>query len=317
MSSEIHSSVRATYGKAAQEPAEALCCPTRYNPADLSHIPADVLEISYGCGSPIQKADVQAGMSVVDLGSGGGIDCFIAAKLAGPKGSVYGIDMTDEMLAKAKENSGAVSERLGYDVVQFRKGMLEDIPLGDGIADRVVSNCVLNLSPDKERVFAEIYRVLKDGGRFVISDIVSDKPATEEMRRNRELWGECVSGALTLDGFVKTAVNTGFYGIEAVHDYLWKEVEGIVFHSYTITGYKLARDGACVYKGQTATYIGPFSQVTDDEGHTYMRGIPLEICTGTYRRLHQPPYAGLFVIAEGDEAAGSECCGGGAVTSCC
>ena len=165
--------VREFYGKAAEEPQEELCCPTKNSQEDTSHIPQEVLDRFYGCGSPTTIAKVSEGETMVDLGAGAGIDCFIAAKKVGPDGKIYGIDMTDEMLKVANENKNLVAKSLGYDIVEFRKGFLEDIPVDSGTVDLITSNCVINLSPDKKAVFNEMWRILKDHGRIVISDIVS------------------------------------------------------------------------------------------------------------------------------------------------
>ena len=147
---------------------------------------------------------------MVDLGAGAGIDCFIAAKKVGPKGKIYGIDMTDEMLKVANENRQLVAKNLGYDIVEFRKGFLEDIPVDNGTVDLITSNCVINLSPDKKAVFSEMWRVLKDHGRIVISDIVSQVETPPHLKLNKQLWGECISGALTEDEFMAYLEQAGF-----------------------------------------------------------------------------------------------------------
>ena len=194
--------VRDFYSSAAVSAQESLCCPTQYDTGDLSHIPKEVLEISYGCGSPVNRAHIREGETVVDLGSGGGIDCFIAAKYVGDSGQVFGIDMTHEMLNVARKNAIPVAKNLGYSNVEFKQGFLESLPLEDQSVDLVTSNCVINLSLDKKEVFKEIHRVLKPGGRFVIADIISEREVTEEMRNQQDLWGECISGALTLNEFM-------------------------------------------------------------------------------------------------------------------
>src|SRR3990172_6895154 len=175
MGKRIRDSVSGFYSSAAAKPVKSLCCAANYSKEDVSHIPKNVLDISYGWGSTVVLAEIKEGETLVDLGSGGGIDCFIAAKRVGRNGKVYGVDMTEEMLLKAKEASSKVALNLGYDIVEFKKGYLEEIPVEDEKADVVTSNCVINLSPDKGRVLEEIYRVLKHGGRFCISDIVSEK----------------------------------------------------------------------------------------------------------------------------------------------
>ncbi|MFQ5508795.1 MAG: methyltransferase domain-containing protein [Leptospirillia bacterium] len=302
--------VASYYGAAAAAPQPQLCCPTDYQPEDVSHIPEEVLAISYGCGSPMAQAAPRPGETVVDLGSGGGIDCFIAARMVGPEGRVIGIDMTDEMLDKARATSEAVAERLGHSVVEFHKGYLEAIPVEDGCADLVTSNCVLNLSTDKPGVFGEIHRVLGHGGRFVISDIVSDQPVPEAMRRDSELWGECLSGAMTERAFVEAAEAAGFHGITLEREYLWQQVNGIAFYSTTFRGHRFDKGDVCVYDGHTAIYAGPGRTLTDDDGHTYARGEIVEICSDTAAKLAQAPYAGMFVITEpgGDVPKTTGCC---------
>ncbi|MDH5526867.1 MAG: methyltransferase domain-containing protein [Nitrospirota bacterium] len=300
--------VQSYYGAAAEAPQEQLCCPTAYRPEDVGHIPEEVLAISYGCGSPIAQARPGLGHTVVDLGSGGGIDCFIAARMVGAEGRVIGVDMTEPMLAKARVNARAVADRLGYDVVEFRKGFLEEIPVGDGEANLVTSNCVINLSVDKPGVFSEIHRVLAPEGRFVISDIVSDQPVPEAMRADSELWGECISGALTEREFATLAEGAGFYGITLDREYLWKEVNGIRFYSTTFRAYRGGAKTGCLYQGQTATYLGPGQAFVDDEGHTFLRGQVVEVCTDTAAKLAREPYAGMFALTGPDGSAPSGCC---------
>lgn len=316
----IRESVREFYAEVATKPMKELCCPVSYDDSDISHIPEDVLEVSYGCGSPISIAEIKEGEGILDLGSGTGIDCFIAAKKVGSKGKVIGVDMTEEMLDRAREVSRAVAKNLGFDVVEFRKGLLEDIPLADEVVDLVTSNCVINLSPDKGKVFKEIYRVLKPNGRFCISDIVADSVVPAELKRDKRLWGECISGALREDEFVGLARGAGFYGIETTKRYLYREVNGIRFYSITVKGYKFKKGEGCVYSGQYAIYHGPFKCVWDDDGHEYPIGVPVEVCTDTAEKLSRPPYKGLFTITDSmgtdlrslprDEArgCGPECC---------
>ncbi|MDP7552522.1 MAG: methyltransferase domain-containing protein, partial [Nitrospinaceae bacterium] len=215
------SDVRNFYSKAAVSAQENLCCPTQYDSKDLSHIPKEVLEISYGCGSPVDRANLREGEVMVDLGSGGGIDCFIAARHVGKTGRVYGIDMTEEMLGVARKNATLVAENLGYNNIEFRQGYLESIPVDNSSVDLVTSNCVINLSTDKDEVFREIHRILKPGGRFMISDVISNKEVPEAMQNNKELWGECISGALTLNKFLDYAGKNRFKGLQVQKDYLW------------------------------------------------------------------------------------------------
>jgi radical SAM protein with 4Fe4S-binding SPASM domain len=300
--------VRAFYARAAEKPVEELCCAGGYSSADISHIPKEVLDISYGCGSPIEWADINAGEVVVDLGSGGGIDCFIAAKKVGAGGRVIGIDMTREMLEKAEKNKLRVAENLGYDVVEFRKGYLEEIPLPNARADAVLSNCVINLSPDKRKVFSEIWRVLKDHGRAVIADTLAEEEVPMSMRSNPRLWGECVSGALTEEEYLSYMERVGFYGLSVLKKSFWKEVEGVKFYSAVIRGYKLEKKG-CKYVGQKAVYKGPFRAVLDEEGHLFPRGEAVEVCTDTAAKLKKPPYNAYYeVIEPGSKDVEYRCC---------
>ena len=298
------------YSKAALTSQSSLCCPTDYQAEDVSHIPVDVLKISYGCGSPVSKASIKEGETVVDLGSGGGIDCFIAAKTTGKKGKIIGIDMTDEMLSQAEKSKSYVEKSLGYSNIEFRKGLLEDIPVDSNSVDIITSNCVINLSISKDKVFEEIYRILKNHGRLVISDIVSDCEVPEEMRSDKKLWGECISGAETQQKLIEAAKTAGFYGVSVEHDYVWKEVNGIKFSSITFRGWKFTKGKECVFKGQYAIYKGPFLNVSDDDGHTYLAGEPVEICTDTATKLTRAPYAGSFIIINTSEIieCGPKCC---------
>lgn len=308
--------VREFYGEAADNPAAELCCPTRYDEAAIDHIPQDVLDRFYGCGSPITSAGIRPGETVVDLGSGAGIDVFIAAKLVGPRGKVIGVDMTDQMLAVARENQPRVAEALGYDVVQFRKGFLEDIPVDTKSVDLVTSNCVVNLSPDKPRVFEEIWRLLKDHGRIVISDIVSERDVPPHLRVNPRLWGECLVGALTQQEFLARLERAGFYGLTTLRRTYWKDVEGYSFFSITVRGFKLEKTAGCVFDGHRAVYLGPGKAFLDEEGHLFPRNEPYEVCTDTVAKLTRPPYSDMFAILEpGTDVASYSCCAPG--EECC
>ncbi len=288
--------VRDFYGDAAMNPSPGLCCPTEPMREDISHIPPEVLAVSYGCGSPIHFAQVQPGEVVVDLGSGGGIDCFIAAKKVGPTGRVIGIDMTEEMIARSNRYRGAVAENLGYDVVVFQRGYLEAIPLPDGDADLVTSNCVVNLSPDKKRVLLEIWRVLKDFGRAVISDTVTERPLPPGMKANPRLWGECVSGALTEEEYLAFLERAGFYGLSILKKSFWKDVAGYRFYSVILQGFKFAKTAGCNFIGQKAIYLGPMQAVMDEAGHLFPRNVPVDVCTDTAAKLARPPYQGAFLV---------------------
>ena len=307
--------VRSFYGQAAMEPQAALCCPTAYDPADLAALPKEVVEVSYGCGSPLRFAGLKPGETYVDLGSGGGIDCFIAAQAVGADGHVIGVDMTPEMVERAERNRPIVSEALGYDVVEFRRGYLEQLPLEDKTADVITSNCVINLSPDKRRVLSELWRALKNHGRVVISDTVSESRIPHAMRANPRLWGECVSGALTEDEYFSLLEQVGFYGLSLVEKTFWKEVEGHRFHSLIIRGFKFGKRGDCNYAGQRAVYLGPLKAVLDEEGHLFPRNEPIDVCTDTAAKLARAPYAETFLVLNaGEESMAASGCRPG---ECC
>jgi ubiquinone/menaquinone biosynthesis C-methylase UbiE len=169
---------------------------------------------SAGCGNPVGIADAKTGETVLDLGSGGGIDCFLAAKEVGPTGSVIGIDMTPRMLELASTNA----EKLETTNVVFKLGQIEQIPQEDDSVDLVISNCVIALSEQKERVFSEIFRILKPGGRFVISDIVTDKPLPDDVRKSAAEWVSCVGGAAVMSDYLAMVEETGFDKIEILED---------------------------------------------------------------------------------------------------
>jgi MoaA/NifB/PqqE/SkfB family radical SAM enzyme/SAM-dependent methyltransferase len=295
-----HQIVKKFYGKAAEKPQAELCCPVHYDLEEIQHIPEEVLERFYGCGSPVTLAGLKPGEWMLDLGSGGGIDCFIAAKKVGPEGKVIGVDMTDQMLEVARRNKVSVSQNLGFDVVDFQKGYLEKIPAESQSVDLITSNCVINLSPDKNQVFSEMWRVLKDQGRIVISDIVSDRPTPPHIRINEQLWGECLSGALTEEEFLAGLEKAGFYGLEVLKKDYWKEVEGYHFYSVTVRGFKFEKKGRCEYLGHQAIYRGPFKAVMDEEGHFFQRNDALEVCTDTVEKLLKDPYSHWFTIVEPD-----------------
>ncbi len=290
--------VREFYGDAAEEPQEELCCPTSYEPEDTSHIPQAVLDRFYGCGSPVARCGLQAGETYLDLGSGAGIDVFIAAKKVGETGRAIGVDMTDRMLAVAAENKPLVAERLGFDVAEFRKGFLEEIPVEAASVDCVTSNCVINLSPDKERVLAGIWRVLKDNGRAVISDIVADREVPPHQKVDGRLWGECLSGALSEDAFLSMLRRAGFHGLEVLRRAPWRSVEDVTYLTVTVRAWKYEKKAGCVYIGETATFLGPFEAVVDEEGHRFPRGVPVEVCTDTAAKLRVAPYQSSFLVTD-------------------
>ena len=295
---DITQKVRDRYAKAAGT-GEQMCCPTNYDMGRLkTFIPEEVLKISYGCGTPAGLKTVQAGETVLDIGSGGGIDCFEASRLVGPTGRVIGIDMTDTMLEIARKNATVVATNLGYPAsnVEFRKGLADAMPVEDGAIDLIISNCVINLAPDKRKVFSEMYRVAKPGGRFTISDIVSDQTVPQYLVHDTQKWGDCLSGALTLTEYMNGMVEAGFRGIHLVKFSPWRVIDGIHFFSVTLTGYKLSQTTAPT-SIRYATLRGPFSRVMDERGTIYQRGIPQPIKPEDELLLSTPPFADHFLLA--------------------
>jgi SAM-dependent methyltransferase len=181
-----------------------------YDFSDTAGLPDSITGLSLGCGDPISLAVLQAGQTVLDLGSGGGIDCFLAAKRVGESGRVIGIDMTPEMVEQARANKA----RLGVDNVEFRLGEIEHLPVGDETVDVIISNCVINLSVDKDQVFRDAFRVLKPGGKLAISDMVTDKPLPQAVKDNLSAWAECVAGALDIKSYISVIEAAGFNNVE-------------------------------------------------------------------------------------------------------
>jgi SAM-dependent methyltransferase len=188
------------------------CCDSLYAADELAGLPGSVTELSLGCGDPVSLADIRPGDTVLDLGSGGGIDCFLAARRAGPAGHIIGVDMTEEMLARARANA----ERLKVTNVEFRQGQIEALPVDDNSVDVVLSNCVINLSPDKPQVFREMYRALKLGGRVAISDIVTHGPRLPMVSDSLENWAACVAGAMDVNDYRAGLGAAGFVEVEIV-----------------------------------------------------------------------------------------------------
>lgn len=333
---DAESAVKERYGAAALAQEPQLCCPVDYDPQYLKIIPDEVIERDYGCGDPSKH--LKAGETVLDLGSGTGKICFIASQVVGPEGKVIGIDMTSEMLDVANRNAPVVAERIGYGNVEFRRGRIQDLSLDldvlerhlqdtpvssaegffaleslttrlrqekplvdDNSVDVVVSNCVLNLVADveKHQLFREIHRVLRRGGRAVISDIVSDEPVSDEMQRDPDLWSGCISGALTEHGFLKAFEDAGFYGVRILErqEEPWQTVEGIEFRSLTVEAFK-GKEGPCLERNQAVVYRGPFKAVVDDDGHRMERGRRYAVCDKTFNIYGGEPYREHFDFIE-------------------
>jgi len=182
------------------------CCESLYDTVVLRDLPEEVTGGTLGCGDPVTLAELQPGEVVLDLGSGGGLDCFLAAERVGEEGHVIGVDMTEEMIARAQRNK----EKMGVKNVTFRPGQIEDLPVEDASVDVILSNCVINLAPDKTPVFREAYRVLKAGGRLSISDIVTDGPFPDHLQGDPDQWAACVTGALVLEDYLALMRAAGF-----------------------------------------------------------------------------------------------------------
>ena len=215
----VKDAVREKYAKAATGQANAGCCggsscdpitSDLYSADEAAGVPAEALQKSLGCGNPTALIDLQPGQTVLDLGSGGGIDVLLSARRVGPTGKVYGLDMTDEMLALARENQ----RRAGATNVEFLKGEIEAIPLPDASVDVVISNCVINLSSDKDQVLREAFRVLRPGGRFAVSDVVVRGEVPAEVRRSMELWVGCIAGALQETEYRAKLTAAGFESVD-------------------------------------------------------------------------------------------------------
>jgi arsenite methyltransferase len=211
----IHETVREHYGAIARsQPGKDACgstgcCDSLYPADQVTELPASVTDLSLGCGDPVSLADIRAGDTVLDLGSGGGIDCFLAAKRVGPTGRVIGVDMTPEMLERARANAA----KLHAPNVEFREGHIEALPVEDGTVDVVISNCVINLSPDKLQVFREMFRALKPGGRVAVSDIVTNGPMSPLVAKGMEAWAACVAGALDAKDYREGLEAAGFVDV--------------------------------------------------------------------------------------------------------
>jgi arsenite methyltransferase len=214
----VHESVREHYAVKAKTGSSCCdsgdCCdPTSHDlyPKELlAQLPEDVSNFTLGCGNPLAIASLKEGETVLDLGSGGGLDCFLAARAVGEKGHVIGVDMTPEMIERARTSAS----RMGIANVEFRQGFLEQLPVDDNTIDVVISNCVVNLTPDKFKVFAEIRRVLKPGKRLAVSDVVSNGPVPQALKENVEAWGDCLGGALEIQEWTRGLQEAGFDNIK-------------------------------------------------------------------------------------------------------
>lgn len=319
----VETLVTERYAEGAKAREESLCCPVDYDATLLEMLPREIIERDYGCGDPSRY--VKSGDVVLDLGSGGGKICYMAAQLVGASGAVIGVDMTDEMLALARRYQPEMALQLGSDRVQFKKGYIQDLaldveameswlsanPVSDlsslqsferwkvtqkeqspliesATVDLVVSNCVLNLvaQQDRTQMLAEIFRVLKPGGRVAISDIVCDEEVPEHLQGDPTLWSGCISGAFQEKAFVQAFLDAGFVGVayDKWEAEPWQVVEGIEFRSVTLVA---AKPEQCnLYDaGEAVLYRGPFARVEDDLGNVFTRGDRVAVSRRTYQLL--------------------------------
>ena len=331
---DYEAAVLQRYGEAAREVESCLCLPVSYDPGLLKVIPDEILEKDYGCGDPSRH--IRQGETVLDLGSGSGKACYIISQIVGAGGKVIGVDFNPPMLELARKYQKTIGDQLGYHNVEFRRGKIQDLQtnlelverylqdnpvrsvadlakleayenrirseqplIADESIDVIVSNCVLNLvrPQDKNILFAEMYRVLKIGGRIAISDIVSDEPVPEHLAKDPDLWSACVSGAFQEEDFLRAFEAAKFYGIqiEEFRSEAYQTVEGIEFRAVTLTAYK-GKEGPCIERNQAVIYRGPWKQVVDDDGHTLPRGARVAVCDKTYRLYSQPPYQDQFIL---------------------
>ena len=331
---DIEAAVLQRYGSAAQEVEACLCLPVSYDKSLLKIIPDEIIEKDYGCGDPSRY--IHEGETVLDLGSGSGKACYIISQIVGAQGKVIGVDFNPPMLELARKYQQAIADRLGYDNVEFCRGKIQDLQtnlecidlylrdhpvlsvadlarlekfqsrmrleqplIADDSIDVIVSNCVLNLvrPEDKKQLFAEMYRVLKRGGRIAISDIVSDEPVPEHLAKDSDLWSACVSGSFQEEEFLQAFADAKFHGIriEELRSDAYQTVEGIEFRAVTVTAYK-GKEGPCIERNQAVIYRGPWKQVVDDDGHTLERGARMAVCDKTFKLYSQPPYEGQFIL---------------------
>jgi arsenite methyltransferase len=312
----VADSVKDYYGKVLQSGADlqtTACCTAQAVPPliaeALAMVHEDVKDRFYGCGSPIPPA--LEGLTVLDLGCGTGRDCYVLSQLTGPRGRVIGIDMTSEQLAVAEKHLGYHAEQFGYANVEFRHGYIEDLAAA-GVAstsvDLVVSNCVLNLSPDKPRVFSEIFRVLKPGGELCFSDVFADRRIPAALLEDPVLVGECLSGALYTEDFRRIMASCGCLDTRVIsaspvamtNDEIERKIGFAAFSSQTVRAFKLPLEDRCEDYGQIATYRGslpgsPHAFQLDDH-HRFHTGKPALVCGNTADMLTATRYAGHFTV---------------------
>lgn len=331
VAADVEAEVLRRYGDGAEVAEAALCCPTEYEVQYLDLLPKEIVEKDYGCGNPSKH--VSEGETVLDLGSGAGKICYILSQKVGPHGGVIGVDFNDKMLALARKYQVEIAGNLGYSNVNFFKGKIQDLALNLELADQwlaehpiinveqahefeaecerlrcdqpmistdsvdvVVSNCVLNLvrPDDKKQLFGEMHRVLRPGGRAVISDVVCDQDPTPKILADPELWSGCIAGAFREGIFLRMFEDAGFYGVEILErqEEPWQVIDGVEFRSMTVRASK-GKEGACWERKQAVVYRGPWKSVQDDDGHTYHRGQRMAVCDKTFKIMtrREGPYS--------------------------
>jgi MoaA/NifB/PqqE/SkfB family radical SAM enzyme/SAM-dependent methyltransferase len=306
------SQIKAFYTEAAKVEKGDIVNPVHYALEMIDHIPEAYRVRGYGCGSPIADAGLSPGETMVDLGCGAGVECLIAARRVGPTGRVIGLDMLPAMLGRAKRAATATAQALGYANTAFFQGYLEAMPLPSATADCVTSNCVLNLSTRKRRLYAEIFRILKPGGRLVFSDVATETPASAAICNDPTLRGECISGTLTQKDLFAILEESGFTAIRVIRRFPYRVVRDHPFFSITIE----ARRPLPAPPRRKVLYRGPFRAVVTASGEMLRAGEVREIA------LHEEDLAGdaLFVFDEADGianpgfTAGSSCCCGPAAS---
>lgn len=327
----ILDSVKAYYGRVLKSSSDlktSACCLNETLPLHvreaLKDVHPEVLDRFYGCGSPIPPA--LGGATVLDLGSGSGRDVYVLSRMVGAQGRVIGVDMTDEQLAVARRHQAWHAARLGYANVDFRTGYIEDLAtagIADASIDLVVSNCVLNLSPDKPRVFREIFRVLKPGGELYFSDVFADRRIPHELAEDAVLLGECLGGALYTEDFRRIMAGVGFLDARTVvsgplainNPEIERKAGFIRFTSSTVRAFKLELEDRCEDYGQVATYLGteehnPHAFVLDDH-HRFASHQPMLVCGNTADMILGTRYAPYFRVTERARHFGLFDCGPG------
>ena len=322
-------SVKDYYGRVLKSSSDlktSACCLNESLPLHvrnaLKDVHPEVLERFYGCGSPIPPA--LDGATVLDLGSGSGRDCYVLSRMVGASGKVIGVDMTDEQLAVARRHLAWHADKLGYANVEFRTGYIEDLAtadIADNSIDLVVSNCVLNLSPDKQRVFHEIFRVLKPGGELYFSDVFSDRRIPRDLAEDPVLLGECLGGALYTEDFRRMMQKAGCMDPRTVvsgpllinNAEIERKAGFIGFTSSTVRAFKLDLEDRCEDFGQVATYLGteqnnPHVFVLDDH-HRFATGQPMLVCGNTADMISKTRYAKHFRVTEKGRHFGLFDCG--------